>query len=53
MKKLVLLGLIAGAAYKAAKHYNINSLDDLKKFVMPEEGGETTGGAAKSGSAAL
>jgi hypothetical protein len=39
MKKLILLGLVAGAVYKAAKHYNITSLDDLKKLVMPEEGG--------------
>jgi hypothetical protein len=42
MKKLVLLGLVAGAAYKAAQHYNIKSLDDLKKLVMPDEGETTT-----------
>jgi hypothetical protein len=36
MKKLILLGLVAGAAYQVAKKYNITSLDDLKKVVMPE-----------------
>jgi hypothetical protein len=36
MKKLLLLGLVAGAAYSAAKKYNITSLDDLKKLVVPE-----------------
>jgi hypothetical protein len=35
MKKLILLGLAAGAAYGVAKKFNITSVDDVKKLVEP------------------
>jgi hypothetical protein len=37
MKKLILLGLGAAAAYKLAKHYNV-TLDDVKTFVTDAVG---------------
>jgi hypothetical protein len=37
MKTLVLMTLGAAALYGVAKHYNINSLKDLKAFCMPEK----------------
>lgn len=36
MKKLILLSLLAGLAVQIAKRYNINSLEDLKKMILPK-----------------
>jgi hypothetical protein len=35
MKTLVILTLGAAALYQVAKRYNINSVDSLKKAIMP------------------
>ncbi len=36
MKKLVILALVASAVLQVAKRYDINSLEDLKNFLMPK-----------------
>lgn len=35
MKTLVILTISAAALYQVAKRYNINSVDSLKKAIMP------------------